>query len=154
MSASEAFRLRETPGQRRHDRVFAIGSHQYLRLSSWRDIRPNDLLFHSAGDSVTGEVSHLGYLMGPQVFTGSGTINGSDTWTPAVARPNRVTFARNRFNGLLYASGQEWNDPVWAVSEDFRAGEWRYVRAEDPWYSFGAICAPGECVICRRSDLP
>lgn len=149
MSASEAFRLRTSPGQMRHDRVFAVGSHEYQRLSSWREVCPNDLLF-LGDDSVTGEVSHLGYLMGPQVFTGSGTIHGSDNWTPAVARPKAITFVANALNGLVYASGQAWNDPSYALNHDFRAAEWRYVRPEDPGYQSLDF---GECIVIPRSDL-
>lgn len=149
MSASEAFRLRTTPGQRRHDRVFAIGSHEHVRLESWCEVRPNDLLF-LGDDSVTGEVSHLDHGM-EEIVTSSGTICRWDVWTPAVARPLAITFVCHPTNALIYASGQEWNDPSYALEHDFNATEWRYVSHDDPWHQSLNF---GENITIPRVDLP
>lgn len=148
MDAVEAFRLRNTTGQKRHDRVFAVGSHEYLRLDSWRDICPNDLLV--LGDSLTGEVSHSGFLICPQIHTGSGVVNLSESSTPEVARPKQITFVCHALNGLIYASGQAWNDPSHALNHDFRAAEWRWLDHDDPWYQSLNF---GECIVIPRAEL-
>lgn len=153
-TTSETFRNRLSVGQMRHDRVFSIRSHVHVRLDSWRDIQPNDLVFTPLGDSVTGEVSHLGYLCGPEIVTGSGTMKLRDDTKPRVARPLEITFAATRSNGLIYASGQQWNDPSYAISDDFRSAEWRYVRYDDIWYEFCKELAPGENMVVARAELP
>jgi hypothetical protein len=160
MSISDTFRLRLSPGQMRHDRVFAVGSHKHVRLDTWRRVQPNDLLFTIGGDTLSGEVSHLGYLITPQVVTGSGTIGLRDDSQPRVARPLAITFAASRMSCLIYASGQQWKDPTVALNDAFQAAEWRYVvspmgnREADPWWEFCKELGPGENMTVDRADLP
>lgn len=145
MNAIEKFARRESTGQVRHDRILRAGNHDFVRLESAREILPNDLVVYQAGDSCSGEVSHVkpfcGYL---DVVTGSGTISFQPDVRVNVFRPRVVTYARHRSTGYVYASGQLWNDASYALNNDFRAAEWRYVPMDDPCYVHAADLRAGE----------